>query len=59
MDRIIFEERIELPFEGHSFMCPKHFDEYLKNIYGDYMTMPPIEKQITHHDFTAYFKEEI
>lgn len=58
MDRFVFDERTELLFEGHLFMCPKQYDTYLKNIYGDYMKMPPIEKQITHHDFTAYYKEE-
>ena len=58
MEKAVFEECVELPFEGHLFMCPKQFDIYLSNIYGDYMKLPPIEKQKSHHDFTAYYKEE-
>ncbi len=31
---------------------------YLRNIYGDYMQLPPPEKRVTHHDFRAYIKED-
>lgn len=37
-------------FEGMLINVPKHYDEYLRNIYGDYMTLPPKEKQVAHHD---------
>lgn len=43
-------------FEGEQFYCLKHYDEYLKCLYGDYMKLPPIEKQISHHGFEAYWK---
>lgn len=45
------------PFEGILFSTPDNYDEYLSNLYGDYMKMQPKEKQVTHHDFVAYWKE--
>lgn len=41
----------EYPFEGKRFMGVEHYDEYLSNKYGDYMQLPPAEKQIQHHFF--------
>ena len=29
---------------------PVGYDIYLKTAFGDYMTPPPIEKQVPHHD---------
>ena len=26
-------------------------DEYLTHLYGDWRKLPPIEKQVSHHDF--------
>lgn len=39
------------PFEDKQFMGVEHYDEYLSNKYGDYMQLPPKEKQIQHHFF--------
>ena len=36
-------------FEGHYFWGPANSDEYLKQIYGDYMNLPPIENR-NHHN---------
>lgn len=35
-------------FEGKEFSAPKNVDAYLKNIYGDYMTLPPVDKRRVH-----------
>lgn len=51
-----FLEIIDLPFEDRCFKGLKNYDEYLRNAYGDYMQLPPEEKRVTHHDFTAYWK---
>lgn len=53
----VFSECVMLPFEGEYFSCPKKYDEYLSNIYGDYMQLPPIDKRVTHHDYTAWHKQ--
>lgn len=47
----------EVEFEGKCFMAFRDYDEYLKRIYGDYMELPPKEKQVTHHMFKAYWKD--
>lgn len=52
----IFASKIEVNFEGNCFFAPIGYDEYLRDIYGDYMVLPPIEKQKTHHSFSAYWK---
>ncbi len=36
-------------FEQHQFCIPHNYDKILKQIYGDYMKLPPIEKQIPSH----------
>lgn len=44
----------ELEFEGQMFMCPTHYDAFLTEWYGDYMTPPPENERVTHHDYKAY-----
>jgi lipopolysaccharide cholinephosphotransferase len=44
----------ELEFEGQRFMVPADYKTVLKNIYGDYMTPPPISKRKTSHTITKY-----
>lgn len=40
---------IELEFEGFHFCAPKEYDYYLTHTYGNYMKLPPIEKQKPKH----------
>lgn len=45
----IFENEILSEFEGHLYKIPQGYDMLLKNLYGNYMQLPPIDKQVTHH----------
>lgn len=38
----------EMSFEGENFLFPADYDTYLKNMYGNYMEIPPVEKR-EHH----------
>ena len=40
-----------IQFEGKDFPAPCNPDSYLKDLYGDYMTIPPIEKREFHSVF--------
>ena len=56
MDSNIFSEYINIEFEKMSFKSIKNYDNYLRNIYGDYMKLPPEEKRVSHHSFDAFLK---
>ena len=45
-----FEDALWLPFEETKLPIPIGYDAYLKTAFGDYMTPPPVEKQVAHHD---------
>ena len=53
--RSVFENYMDVPFEDITVSIIKDYDEYLKRAYGDYMKLPPVEKQIPHHHFKAYW----
>lgn len=53
----IYKVFSEIEFEGYKFKCFNHYDEYLTSIYGDYMKLPPKEKQVSHHTYKAYKKQ--
>ena len=53
--REIFNDIIDVSFENKFFKGFKNYDEYLSNVYGDYMILPPLEKRISHYDFKCYW----
>lgn len=44
------QEIITVPFEYTTIKIPKHFDEPLKNMYGNYMDFPPVSKRGIWHE---------
>lgn len=52
-NEFILKDNIEktqwLNFEGRKIRAPKEWDSYLKQIYGDYMKLPPVEEQVNRH----------
>lgn len=45
-----FESAVYLPFEGYRMPVPVGYDAYLREAFGDYMQLPPSEKQTAPHD---------
>ena len=61
-----YGEGVEVLFEGIKVNAPTQYHKLLTQIYGDYMTPPPVEKQVGHHytaildlekPYTEYFKK--
>ena len=40
-----------MEFEGYLFCMPVGYDTYLKIAFGNYMQIPPKEKQVCHHEY--------
>ena len=49
-NRELFAHTIEMPFDDFYVKMPARYDEWLRNIYGNYMQLPPEEKRISHHN---------
>ncbi len=43
-----YEKSISLEFEGHMLPCMSCWDEFLTELYGDYMQLPPENQRRTH-----------
>lgn len=43
----------EYDFEDVKIYGPEDYDGYLTNLYGNWRQLPPVEKQISHHDFIS------
>ena len=46
-----FKNYIKLTFEDTTMRCPVGYDAYLKQQFGDYMKLPPMEQRIQHHRY--------
>ena len=45
---------VTFPYEDMEVELPSGYDNYLRQYYGDYMQLPPVEKRISHH-LKAYY----
>jgi len=54
IEEILNSENRLMKFEDKEFSGMKYYDEYLKKMYGDYMKLPPKEKQIAEHGVEIY-----
>ncbi|MBQ7733812.1 MAG: LicD family protein, partial [Synergistaceae bacterium] len=57
-DREILEDLTTAEFEGKLYKIPARYDEFLRGLYGDYMQLPPVEKQKSHHMLEAWTLNE-
>lgn len=52
-----FRKLTEYQFEDISVKGFKNYDLFLSRWYGDYMTLPPEDEQVSNHDFNAYWNQ--
>lgn len=57
MHRSAFDSYIEMEFEGKNIMVCQGWQEYLTNIYGNYMQLPPLEERVNDHIVDVYWLE--
>lgn len=51
----VLDETLEVPFGTDKFCIMSGYDEALREKYGDYMKLPPVEKQVRAHDCYNYY----
>jgi len=53
-----FNQLDSLEFEDSHFFSIARYDEYLRNLYGEYQLMPPLEKRKSEHRYTVGWNTE-
>ena len=53
MEKEIYGNGLFLPFEGNLFRVPTRHSDYLKTLFGDYMTLPPLEDRGGRHNIIS------
>lgn len=56
-DRTIYEDYVDLPFEGRLFKAISTHDQFLRETYGNYMKLPPADKRTPWHGRKVFLKE--
>ncbi len=51
-----FAKMVRMPFEDTTAMVAQGYDDILTKDFGDYMKLPPVEKQVSHHSINVYWK---
>ncbi|WP_028547139.1 LicD family protein [Paenibacillus taiwanensis] len=50
-----YDQAIIVNFEGHAFRAPERYDDILTSRYGEYMEIPPLDKQHG-HSYASFIK---
>lgn len=59
--RIAMEDLLpltDMPFEDITLKLPKNYDKVMREMYGDYMQLPPPEKRQNHYPYILKFEGE-
>ncbi len=56
MPRSVMDVYIDVEFAKKKFKTYVGWETHLRNVYGDYMKLPPPEKRKSHHHFKAWWK---
>lgn len=58
MKKAHLEPAFLVDFEGEKFYSMANYDEYLTNLYGDYMQLPPESQRVSRHEIDVRWKQE-
>lgn len=47
----MFEKITDVKFENRDIKIIKDYDKYLMDLFGNYMKLPPVEEQVSNHNF--------
>ena len=53
-DKSWYEKDCWLEFNGEKFRAPANYEAALREDYGDFMALPPLEKRQPHHEYKIY-----
>lgn len=53
-----FSDSILMEFEKYKFPAPIGYKQYLTQMYGDYMELPPESKRVRPHSYDVYWRED-
>ena len=56
MSKAGYDKPVKVQFEKGEFNAPSNYEEYLSNLYGDYMKLPPEDQRVV-HGLTVYMEE--
>ncbi len=56
-DKKDFETSVPLEFEGDYYSAPVGYDRILRQVYGDYMKLPPVEARVSTHAYDVFWRE--
>lgn len=51
-----FSKVVDVDFEGRKVKAMLGWETYLRNVFGNYMQLPPVEKRCSGHEFKAWWK---
>ena len=54
----VLGETVLKKFEGYDFCVMAGYDEALREKYGNYMKLPPVEQRVNHHGGRYYWKDQ-
>lgn len=54
----VYAKTVWLDFEDMKAPAPVGYKQYLSQLYGDYMQLPPEDKRVSDHDFHIYMVEK-
>lgn len=57
LPKVWFNEYTDLEFEGYKLKAISNYEKWLEIVYGNWKELPPENERISHHNFSAFYKD--